>query len=280
MSFLLRELSIHAIPHSFTFAAVHIPGARNTQANLLSRLKFQEFAALDSAQHNATSSDCTALDGQWRSLLEDSWSANTRRTYSSVQNKFESFCSIHNLIHPNGSPLPASELTLLSFIAFASKSCQASSLKVYLAAIRALHIQQGFKDPLSDCLRIPLVVRGLRRCPKVAKVPDKLPITTLTLQAIKFQLDFTNYDDVMFWAACCTAFFGFLRTSEFTAQGVVFSPEVPLSIASIVHPVPNSVSIRLSQSKTDQFGVGATIILARADSPLCPLAALMSYLPP
>ena len=43
LAFLLRELSILAVLHSFTFTAVHIPGCRNVQADALSRSDFQAF---------------------------------------------------------------------------------------------------------------------------------------------------------------------------------------------------------------------------------------------
>eukprot|EP00794_Sanderia_malayensis_P000850 gene850-biopygen113 len=43
LALLLRDLSIQAILHSFSFSAIHVPGAVNTLADLLSRLRFQQF---------------------------------------------------------------------------------------------------------------------------------------------------------------------------------------------------------------------------------------------
>ena len=43
LSFLLQELSLAAILHSFTFTAVHIPGVKNKEADALSRFDFQAF---------------------------------------------------------------------------------------------------------------------------------------------------------------------------------------------------------------------------------------------
>ncbi len=45
LAFLLREFTLLAILHSFTFTAVHIPGVHNKHADWLSRFKFQEFLA-------------------------------------------------------------------------------------------------------------------------------------------------------------------------------------------------------------------------------------------
>ena len=52
-------------------------------------------------------------------------------------------------------PLPANELTILRLIRHLSNSGVASTIKVYLLAIRSLHIQEVFQDPLLGCLRIP-----------------------------------------------------------------------------------------------------------------------------
>ena len=43
-------------------------------------------------------------------------------------------------------------------------------------------------------------------------------------------------------------------------------------------PVPDNVFVNLKFSKTDQLGKGANIVLARTDTDVCPVNALMSYL--
>ena len=162
-----------------------------------------------------------------------------------------------------------------------SGTCQASTLKVYLAAIRALHIRLGFQDPLINCSRIPLVIRGLRRLKSATRQPQKRPITALVLHTLKLQLNFSKFDDVMLWAAFCTAFFGFLRAAEFTCSNDTFSPEINLAVSSVSidkHPIPDAVFLRIKRSKTDQFARGCSVVLARSDSPICPVAALMAYL--
>ena len=184
-------------------------------------------------------------------------------------------------MHENGSPCPASELTLLRFIGRMSQTCQASTLKVYLAAVRALHVSGGFPDPFLNLPRIPLVIKGLRRTKSMDKRPEKLPISSFVLQTLKLQLDLEKFDDIMFWAACCTAFFGFLRAAEFTVPSSGFISNVHLSASDISvdkTPVPSLAIVRLARSKTDQFGTGCSVVLARSDSALCPVTALMTYL--
>lgn len=153
-------------------------------------------------------------------------------------------------------------------------------MRVYLSAVRSLHIKAGYDDPLLGCPRLPLVTRGLRRVN--SEVPkSKLPITSFVLHMIKLQLDFTKFDDVMFWAACLTAFFGFLRAAEFTSPPEGFNPARHLDISDLSvdkKPVADKVFLHLKFSKTDQFGKGCTVVLARSDDLLCPVSALMTYL--
>ena len=41
---------------------------------------------------------------------------------------------------------------------------------------------------------------------------------------------------------------------------------------------PKALSVRIKQSKTDQFSQGVSIYLGKTGSPLCPVSALLSYL--
>ena len=154
-------------------------------------------------------------------------------------------------------------------------------MRVYLSAIRALHVSEGFPDPFLNLPRIPLVIKGLRRTKSGDKRPEKLPISSFVLQTLKLQLDLEKFDDVMFWAACCTAFFGFLRAAEFTVPNSGFCSNLHLSVSDVSvdkTPVPNMAIVHLARSKTDQYGKGCSVILARSDSALCPVTALMTYL--
>ena len=222
----------------------------------------------------------SSLDQSWQHLLKNSLANNTQKTYSSAQKRFLKFCEEHDFLHPNGSAVPASELTILRFIGSLSGFCQASTIRVYLSAVRSLHIQNGLEDPLVGCLRIPLVLRGLRRL-KSSNRPQKIPITPLVLCSIKSQLNLDNYDDSMFWAACCMAFFGFLRAAELTVSSEAVKLDRYLSIKDLSidkHPYPETTVLKLRYSKTDQFGKGCVIPLARSGSQICPVDALMSYL--
>ena len=212
--------------------------------------------------------------------MKDSLALSTKRTYSSAQRRFITFCEEHGLLWANGSPCPTSELTILRFVGHLSGTCKASSIKVYLAAIRSLHIFHGFQDPLVGCLRVPLVIRGLRRKSPVQDY-QKMPITPSVLCSIKAELDFGKYDDILLWAVCCTAFFGFFRASEYTTSKESLARGTFLSLQDVSidrHDNPSCIFLKLRFSKTDQFGKGCTVVLARCDSFICPVAALVKYI--
>lgn len=206
--------------------------------------------------------------------------SSTRRTYDSAQRKFLEFCQWSQRVNENGSPLPASEWTLMLFAAHLSKTIKASSIKVYLAGIRSLHVENGFPNPLSKCLRLERVLRGIKRSQGVSK-RERLPVTLTVLCRIRAVLDFSCYDDVLFWAACCTGFFGFLRSGEFTTTNSNFDSRVHLAVDDVSvdkHVNPKVVHLRIKCSKTDPFRQGHTICLGISGNEVCAVRALMCYL--
>ena len=129
----------------------------------------------------------------------------TRKTYDSTERNFLDFCHWSQCLNANGSHLPAFEWTLMLFPTHLSQTIKASSIKVYLAGVRSLHIENGFADPLSNCLRLERVVRGIKRSQGIT-MREWLSVTLTVLSQIRAVLNFECYD-VLFWAACCTGFF-------------------------------------------------------------------------
>ena len=145
--------------------------------------------------------DFSALEQQCLSFLSQGLPSSTRRSYASAQSKFISFCHQLGKLHPSGSPYPAYEWTLCLFVTFLARTIQHSSIKVYLSGVRALHIEQGFPDPLMNCLRLQRVVRGIKRC-QGSPSSSRLPITDDLMLVIWRSLDLRLPDHCMFWAAC------------------------------------------------------------------------------
>ena len=83
----------------------------------------------------------------------------------------------------------------------------------------------------------------------------------------------------MFWAAACLAFFGFLRSGEFTLESANATPAFKAEdVAVDSRSAPSVISIRLRFAKTDPFGQGVSVFLGRTNAALCPVAAMLNYL--
>ena len=152
----------------------------------------------------------------------------------SGQKKFFKFCTQLGKIHQSGSPCPADEWTLCLFGTFLVSLVQHSAIKVYLSAVHALHIEQGFSDPLVNCLQSQRVLREIKRTQGDSSSLC-LPITDDIMMVIFRALDLTHPDHCMFWAACNLAYFGFLHSAEFTVPNLAsYVPDIHLGVADIV----------------------------------------------
>lgn len=86
----------------------------------------------------------------------------------------------------------------------------------------------------------------------------------------------------MLWAACCTCYFGFLRSGEVCVPSAKeYDSSAHLSIGDIAvdsHEKPSVLSINIKASKTDPYRQGVTIYLGASDQLLCPVKALLAYI--
>ena len=182
-----------------------------------------------------------------------------------------------------GDILPASEGTLIYFASYLARTVKHSTIKLYLAAVRNLHISCGHRDPLSGKLLLKKILRGILRYQGQSRILRQ-PVTPGGLQTIKPILHswLGDHDFSMVWAAFTLAFSAFLRCSEFTYQGISrFRPQVDLSTDCVsFHPSlasPQRMSIFLKASKTDAFRQGHTLVIACSTSPVCAVTAMRDY---
>ena len=198
-------------------------------------------------------------------FLRDGLAPTTRSAYASGQRRFIDFCTQLGRLGPYGSPCPADEWTLCLFVTHLDQSVCHATIKVYLSAVRALHIEQGFADPLVNCLRLQRVLRGIKRSRGDSRA-TRHPVTDSTMLLIFKSLDLNIPDHTMFWAACNLAYFGFLRSAEFTVLNLasLFS-DVHLSLEDIAfdsYDLPTLLRVRLKASKTDPFRKGLFSLLS------------------
>ena len=131
--------------------------------------------------------------------------------------------------------------------------------------------------------RLYMLVRSIRRRHgSTRNKPKRQPITPNILLALKKYLqsclNYTATDKLMLWAAFTTAFFGFLRSSEFTLPTTrTFSKDSNLLLSDVsIHQ--NHISIVIKSSKCDPFRQGCIIRLSRTPNHLCPVSALIHFI--
>lgn len=176
--------------------------------------------------------------------------------------------------------IPAAPSTLHLFVAFLANSVSHKTIRVYLAAVRHSHVVQGFPEPSHDPL-LQYALRGIQR-QQGNKVRQRYPITPVLLKHLKTQLHNHSalclHDKRMLWAAFCTAFYGFMRSSEFTSPSIgSFDPDQSL-LRRDVSQRNDCYLLNLKSSKTDPFRHGTTIVLPAIGTSTCPAQALAKYL--
>ena len=186
------------------------------------------------------------------------------------------FCGQHNL-----RSLPPSEQTLILFATHIASFSSHSNVKLHLSAVKHYAVIQNNYIPFKDFHRLYLLLRGIKRSQgRSRSLPKRLPITPSLLRIIKLNLFNSSRlfeDKVMIWAAITTAFFGFLRISEYTSpKKTSHDPSTTLLFNDLALKT-HSATVHIKTSKTDPFRHGVTIRLQANNTDLCPVHALRAY---
>ena len=187
------------------------------------------------------------------------------------------------------TPFPLQEDILCSYVAFLAKEgLKHQSIKAYLTGIRYLQIQKSLGNPFANggMPRLEYVLTGIKRVEAHcgSQPRTRLPITIDIMQKLREVWLSTPLlpDNIMLWAAACTAFFGFMRAGEFTVPSVeAYDPEVHLNLGDLAldsHTTPTIARLNIKQSKTDPFRQGVGVFLGTTGSSICPVQALIQYI--
>jgi len=136
----------------------------------------------------------------------------TTKAYTASVRKYTNFCSEATL-----QLTLVSEDTLMLFTTYlAEQKLSYPTIRVYLSAVRYNCTTLRESLPLTT----PYILKGIRKSQAMTYQPrERLPITfpIMILLHQAFTNNSNNYWYVMIWAACCLAYFGLLRVSEFTS---------------------------------------------------------------
>ena len=135
-------------------------------------------------------------------------------------------------------------------------------------------------------IRLEHVLRGIKRelSKKDPTTKPRLPMTPnilLKLRAV-WEGDSSAFDNIMLWAACCTCYFGFLRSGEICMPSETrYDTDTHLTFSDISvdsQEKPSCIALRIKASKTDPFRQGVTVYLGATSSNLCPVKAVLAYI--
>ena len=173
-------------------------------------------------------------------------------------------------------------MQLRYFASWLSNQVSFPTIKLYLAGIRFAHLENSLVDPLADAPRLRLLLRGIKRTIGLSS-RRRLPITMSVMCQLKGALaddpQIASQDKLMLWSAFTLAFFGFLRSSEFTSPSAThFNPLVHLACSDISFTSDGSLLLQLKASKTDPFRMGCSITLAPSGRSVCAVRAMHRYL--
>ena len=95
----------------------------------------------------------------------------THKSYTSAQHKYVDFCALYQL-----TPIPVESYNVLLYVTHLyEQGLSASTINVYLSAVRSMHVMSGLPEPL---VRSPQVLLALRAIKAASKpVRQKEPIT-------------------------------------------------------------------------------------------------------
>ena len=228
-------------------------------------------------QPSGASQSISQLTQNAEYYLSVSIAPNTRRNYSSAVEVYNGFCLQHSLLS-----FPPNEQTLILYATHISTFSSHSNVKLHLSAVKHYATIQGHDVPFKDYNRLYLLLRGIKRSQgQTYSLPKRLPITPPLLRIMNRNLFNSSRlieDKIMIWAAITTAFFGFLRISEYTTpRKSSYDPSTTLLVED-VRIRNESVRLHLKSSKTDPFRQGVTVRIEANNTILCPVNAIRYYI--
>ena len=201
------------------------------------------------------------MDLRASNLVSTGLASNSRRAYSYAVSRYISFCSRYSF-----DPFQLEELTVLRSIAYLeseSSSISPSTIRVYLAGIRAWLITNGIQVPLIYTQRVKWALLSLD-----SKAPIPLRVRPFTIDMFRKVLGniLYSYDNVHLFSAMLLGYFGCLRAAEYCPSSGGPPPLLPSHCRFVDSDSPYFL-IDIQSSKTAVKGF--TLVVGCSHSFIC-----------
>ena len=205
-------------------------------------------------------------------LVQDGLRNGTKKTYSTAQKTYMQFCLLHHMV-----PMPASEMTILRYLAYLHiKKLAPSTIKVYLASLHSLHELNGYPAPDTTAYRIRLALRAITD--QGASSKQSSPITFVLLQ---FIIDNVMHkpNGLLYATMLAVGFFGALRGCEYAAvysqHGLISAPSMD-QVQFISDQGRLAIIYTLKKSKTSDKPI--QIPIGCSTHRICAVCLLVEYI--
>ncbi|CAC5392253.1 unnamed protein product [Mytilus coruscus] len=244
----LRELFWLSATHNFDIRAKFISGRNNVIADAASRLyePGQLSRLYDKLMEKQWKRKC--WENSMVRLKSKGWASSTSGTYRTHLKTYLEFCENYDQ-----KPVPCTTKTTVElYIAFLVdvKNFAFSSIRSYLNIISVLHKSHDKPDPIASCWNVRHLLTGVKRELGTSQ-NCKAPVTPELLLRFKSILNLECHNNIVFWAACLTGFYGFLRPNNFLVKGS-FDPEINLRRVDVL-PCSWGMLVTFKVTKTLQF---------------------------
>ena len=209
-------------------------------------------------------------------LVRASISPASARTFTPGIREYLAFCESFGI-----NPLAPTQPDLEVFVAHLSVGRAASTVQVYLSAVRHYLLCNSGPVELLRSIRIRAMVKGIERAPNPHRAAQREAITLQDLAKVSQFLatsNYCNHDRAMLWAATTVGFYGLLRAGEFTAASTTAEITASTLTCAQAHVTSTLVQINLKVTKTSQNGDGGVVTLHPSGGSICPVSALNCYL--
>ena len=215
-----------------------------------------------------------ALQLEAAAFKRSAFSESTKASYRSHRNAYLRFCLYFSLV-----PVPASQITLKTYVAFLARSIKSSGINGYLNIVRIMHLEAGLENPLCSNFELNMVKRGVSR-QLGSPVKQMLPLSVTILRDLYSCYDMCETADVCFWAALILGFFGMLRKSSLLLKFSNSAQEMGLCRYDVADLSDESFVLNVRRSKTNQFGqrVHRIPFVSCSEACLCPVRSLLAHL--
>ena len=196
-------------------------------------------------------------------MIEQDVQKGTNEGYKSSFRQYLRFCELFNII-----PLPATELTVLYWMAFRTTEVQASSILTNYYGFKKLSKYHGY--PINDDNWQYIQMAKTTLYKKFgARTPNKrLPITFQMAEQMYPYFNMKNYNELVYYTMLVCAITGLMRTSEIFAKNKKVSPNSKTK-ASVKALWNRNLKSHLNSTGTDISHYTCTIRATKTEKGYC-----------